>query len=358
MKTLTRHLLGNNLLIMGICLLASTGIYLLVDVFDRLDRILEKGAAAWEIFVYFGAKIPLILSEILPAVVFLSLAIQISGMQKRREITALEAGGVSFARVVSIVLFLGLIWSGVQLGFSQVLGVYGQQMSGAVWDSLGQEQGEQENRISDLWIRKDNAILHLGTVWPNEHKAQGVVLYALDEDFTNLERLIQADALLAKDQGWQLESAEILTPQSFSFSQEKTLPVDLDFDLRSLQVSAEDIDPEDMSMWELSAHIDRLKNTGANVEALRTAWHLKLSYAFSVFILSAVALVLTRHWENLFPVISCGLGGIFVLLTAHTIGGTLGESGTTAPWIGAWLGNIMVGTLTGTWLGVQIRGRI
>jgi lipopolysaccharide export system permease protein len=94
------------------------------------------------------------------------------------------------------------------------------------------------------------------------------------------------------------------------------------------------------------------------VEALRTAWHLKLSYAFSVFILSAVALVLTRHWESLFLVISCGLGGIFILLTAHTIGGTLGESGSTAPWIGAWLGNIVVGILTGTWLGVQIRGRI
>jgi lipopolysaccharide export system permease protein len=83
-----------------------------------------------------------------------------------------------------------------------------------------------------------------------------------------------------------------------------------------------------------------------------------LSYAFSVFILSAVALVLTRHWENLFLVISCGLGGIFVLLTVHTIGGTLGESGVLSPWLGAWLGNIMVGIVTASGLGVQIRGRL
>jgi lipopolysaccharide export system permease protein len=279
-------------------------------------------------------------------------------MQKRREITALEAGGVSFSRLVSTVLLLGLVWSGVQLGFSQVLGVYGQQMSDSIWDSLGHEQGEHENRLTDLWIRNQNSILHLSTVWPNEHKAQGIMLYSLDEEFANLERVIQAEALLAKDQGWQFRNAEILNPKSFSFSQEKELPLTLDLNLRSLQVSGEDSEPEDMSLWELSAHIDRLKDTGANVEALYTAWHLKLSYAFSVFILSAVALVLTRHWENLFLVISCGLGGIFVLLTVHTIGGTLGESGVLSPWLGAWLGNIMVGIVTASGLGVQIRGRL
>ncbi|WP_051564067.1 LptF/LptG family permease [Desulfovermiculus halophilus] len=358
MKTFTRHLLWNNMLIMGICLLTCTGIYLLVDVFDRLDRMLEKGGAAWEILVYFGAKIPLILSEILPAVVFLSLVIQIAGMRKRRETTALEAGGVSYFRLVCTVLVLGLVWSGVQLGFSQGLGVQGQQVSDAVWDSLGGREEKTQERINDLWLRSGQTVLHMEAVWPARQEARGLTLYAVDQGFTEIDRLIQAEALRAGDGGWQLQEAEVLDPQSFAYSTEETLSPDLELSFQSVQVSQEDNEPEDMSLWELRAHIERLKDSGANVELLRTAWHLKISYAASVLVLSAVALVLTRKWENLFASIGCGLGIIFGMLSMHTLGGTLGESGALPPWLGAWMGNLLIGGLTALGLGIQIRGRV
>lgn len=357
MKVIHRYLLVHNILVMGICLLTCTGIYLLVDVFDRLDRMMEKGATAWAVVVYFGAKIPLILSQILPAVVFLGFAIQICGMQKRREIMALEAGGVSFFRLAFFVLLLGLFWTGGQLLFSQALGVSGQQVSESIWDSLGQESGEEEVRLSDIWVRKQEFIFHLATVWPEQKRAEGVSLFAVDEGFDGIPLMIQAESLQHTQGKWQLDNAGVFDPQTFDYSQQDTYALPIELDLSSMYVSAEDNDPEEMSLWELSQHIKNLQDSGTNVEGLRTAWHLKLSYAFSTLVLTVAALVLTRRWENLFFIISSGLGVIFLLFAMHTLGGTLGESGALSPWLGAWLGNILIGTLATIALALQIRGR-
>ncbi len=357
MKVMHRYLMLNNILVMGICLLTCTGIYLLVDVFDRLDRMMEKGATAWAVVVYFGAKIPLILSQILPAVVFLGFAIQICGMRKRREIMALEAGGVSFFRLVFFVLLLGLFWTGGQLLFSQALGVTGQQVSESIWDSLGQESGDEEVRLSDVWVRKQEFILHLATVWPERKKADGVSVFAVNEEFDSVGLMIQAESLQPEQGGWQLNAAGVFDPQTFEYSQKDTYALPIELDLHSMYISAEENDPEEMSLWELSTHIKNLQDSGTNVEVLRTAWHLKLSYAFSALVLSVAALVLTRRWENLFFIISAGLGVIFLLFAMHTLGGTLGESGSLTPWLGAWLGNILIGTLATIALAIQIRGR-
>ncbi|MDZ7761208.1 MAG: LptF/LptG family permease [Desulfovermiculus sp.] len=357
MRIINRYLLWNNVLVMGICLLTCAGIYLLVDVFDRLDRMLEYGASGWEIGVYFGAKIPLILSQILPGVVFLSLAIQISGMHKRREITALEAGGVSFFRLALFVFLLGVFWTGTQVVFSQALGVPGQKMSERVWDSLGEKRGQQESRLFDVWVRDQEFVVHLDTVWPEQQNAAGIRLYDLGQGFMDLRRMVRAEFLRVTGGSWQLRDVQVFDPQTFEYSNQDAMTLPIALDLSSMQIASEDIDPEEMSLWELSAHIDRLRDSGTNVEVLRTAWHLKLSYAFSALVLSVVALVLTRRWENPLLIISIGLGVIFLLFSVHTLGGTWGESGALPPWLGAWLGNMLVGSLAITVLGFQIGGR-
>jgi lipopolysaccharide export system permease protein len=270
---------------------------------------------------------------------------------------ALEAGGVSFFRLAFFVLLLGLFWTGGQLLFSQALGVSGQQVSESIWDSLGQESGEEEVRLSDIWVRKQEFIFHLATVWPEQKRAEGVSLFAVDEGFDGIPLMIQAESLQHTQGKWQLDNAGVFDPQTFDYSQQDTYALPIELDLSSMYVSAEDNDPEEMSLWELSQHIKNLQDSGTNVEGLRTAWHLKLSYAFSTLVLTVAALVLTRRWENLFFIISSGLGVIFLLFAMHTLGGTLGESGALSPWLGAWLGNILIGTLATIALALQIRGR-
>ena len=171
-----------------------------------------------------------------------------------------------------------------------------------------------------------------------------------------MTRLVHAQSLRTEQGTWNLGNVQTFDPQSFGMEHHDRLTLDIGRDLESLHVSTDKDSPEEMSLWSLSKHIKMLQDSGANVEHLRTAWHLKLSYAFSCLVLSAVALILTRHRENLFLVISAGLGIIFTLYALHAVGGTLGESGALPPWLGAWLGNILVGGVAGFTLVLKIRG--
>ena len=95
MTLLSRYLIRQNLFLLFAILLMSTGLYLLTDFFERLDNFLESGTSAKMVLIFFSVKIPLIISQILPAVFMLAMVAQMNFLQRSRELIALTAGGIS-----------------------------------------------------------------------------------------------------------------------------------------------------------------------------------------------------------------------------------------------------------------------
>ena len=65
---LSRYLIRQNLYLMAVCLAVGTSIYLLSDVFDRLDDFIRAELGVETILFYFIVKIPLIISQLMPAI--------------------------------------------------------------------------------------------------------------------------------------------------------------------------------------------------------------------------------------------------------------------------------------------------
>ncbi len=82
---------------------------------------------------------------------------------------------------------------------------------------------------------------------------------------------------------------------------------------------------------ELSRTIKKLEASGSNVEILRTAWHGKWSYAFSITVMAMMALMLTTFSENVYANIGLSLIIIFVQYGVHVVGATAGEKGVLPP---------------------------
>ena len=55
----------------------------------------------------------------------IAVVLQLSGMAARRELIALEAGGVPLSALFRFLVLYGLVWCGVQLVFSQAVGAAG-----------------------------------------------------------------------------------------------------------------------------------------------------------------------------------------------------------------------------------------
>ena len=359
MRILHKYLLQQNIALLSICLFASLGIYLLVDVFDRLDNFLEQGSGPLLIGQYFLFKLPLILSQILPLVFFFALAIQLGMMRRNRELTALESGGISYHRLCGWFLLYAAIWAVLQLGFSQVLGVAGNRMSGEIWENLGQSDRGAEEVVRDLWYRQGDWILHLDAVMPGSDRVEGVSLVRVETGFDKAERIIQAREGRISQGEWTLSGLRVQLPDQFLVRDRESLSLDLGVEVGDLVSRKQKLDIREMSLWELGRAISRLEKTGANTESMATLWHQKLAYASSLFILAMLGLAALRSGRSTVTVICVGLVVGFVFYGIFVLGGQMGERGVLLPWLGGWLGVVLVGVPTLSWLlAVLFAGRL
>jgi lipopolysaccharide export system permease protein len=358
-RILHKYLLQQNLALLCICLFASLGIYLLVDVFDRLDNFLEESAGPLLIGQYFLFKLPLILSQILPLVFFFALALQLGIMQRNRELTALEAGGISYQRLCAWFLVYAAIWAVLQLGFSQVLGVEGSRRSGEIWENLGRDDRGGDEVVRDVWYRRGDWILHLDAVMPGSDRVEGVRLIRVGEGFDRAKRMVRAGEGRISGGEWTLSGVLMQRPDRFRITDRERLTLDLGVDVKDLVSQKQKLDIREMTLWELGRAIGRLERTGANIEAMATLWHQKLAYACSLLVLAMVGLAASRTGQSTVTVICLGLLVGFVFYGVFVLGGQMGERGVLAPWLGGWLGVLLVGVPALLWLlAVLVGGRV
>jgi len=359
LSTLSRLLLSQNLYYILVCLFAGVGIYMLSDLFDRLDDFIEAKQGFGTVLTYFLAKIPLMVSQILPAVFLLGAVAQLSLMSRNREILALQSCGISFARLARFFIAWGVAWCVIQLVFSQVAGVAGEQKASAIWAEKVRQRQLTRRVLKNVWFKQGDYMVEMKEAWPVRQWGRDITVYQLSEDRRSLVRIIRADEFQSGTERWRLVDVEVLTPQSFEYEEHKFLDLALTQDIASFVAIDPRIDPASLPLWKLSTVIENLEASGSNVEGLKTVWHMKLAYAFSLVSMSLVALTLVSYLGNIYLNIGLSLLITFVYYGIFVLGVTAGQKGLVLPWLGAWMANIIVfglGALRLAWLVLPSRG--
>lgn len=355
LDTLSRYLLRQNMFYMLTVLAAGTALYLLSDLFDRLDDFLEAGLGLGTMAWYFVVKTPLILSQILPAVFLVAAVIQLCLMARSRELLALRSGGVSFGALAKFFVIYAVAWSLIQLAFAQGIGVFGEQAASAIWAEQVRDRQLENRELYNVWFKEGDSVVRMETVRPAKLAARNVTVFELTPDRGALTRMITAAHVDAQPGRWVLDHARILDPATFAATDAPEVILPLAQDLRSFLAIDPDTDPASLSMAKLSTVIARLKASGSNVERLRTAWHMKWSYAFSILAMGLIALALVTLWENIYLNIALSLGVTFAYYVIFMLGVTAGQKGLLHPVVGAWLANLVFCALAGARLAWVIR---
>jgi len=100
MKLLDRYIIRQMALNFLLITAALTSLYLLVDVFERLDNFQERQIPAALAVRYFTLKLAVILDQIGPVSLLLSGIITLGLMMNRQELQSLNAGGIAKVRVM------------------------------------------------------------------------------------------------------------------------------------------------------------------------------------------------------------------------------------------------------------------
>ena len=156
-------------------------------------------------------------------------------------------------------ILCGIFWGGVQLGFSEYLGVAGERESARIWQEEVRKKNLAATVLKDVWFTDGDWIVSLGTLDPQAH-GTGFSGYELSDDGLSIKRIVQASTFTAEPNHWALQDVRVYTPDTFRLVSTGTKP-------------------QQLPLWQLGDAISQLKSSGSNVEALRTAWHAKLAYA-------------------------------------------------------------------------------
>lgn len=346
MSLLTRYMLKQNSFLMALILGIGTAIYLLTDLFEKLDDFLDAGVGAGTIALYFICKLPLIISQILPAVFLLSCTVQLCIMSRSKELVALQAGGVSFAFLARFILIFGLFWSVVQLGFSQYLGVMGDIESRKIWSEQVRGRTAKDQILKDVWFTEGKYILNLKEARPDDNLGKDVTVLKLSSDENSIQEVFKAKVAIADPQGWVFHSVIRTEPGSYTVSELSQVTLPITQKLSVFKTVAANVDLNRLPLWDLGAAIDRLEASGSNVEALRTTYHQKIAYSVAVMIMGLVALMLLTWGDSLYINISVGLILTFSFYAMYTWFGAMGERGIINPVLGAWLPDILFAAMT------------
>lgn len=328
---LSRYLIRQNLYLMAICLAVGTSIYLLSDIFDRLDDFVRAGLGAETILFYFFVKIPLIVSQLMPAIFLLAMVVQMGVLSRTREMLALRAGGVSFAWFIRFFIIYAMFWSVGQLVFSQFLGVFGEYEANRIWKEDVRKKQLDEMTIRQLWFRDGPFIVFAKEAYPAKSRATDVTVYEFTTDNQELIRILSAKKALIDDNGWGLLDVQELDTRTFVSESRMSQFLSVRQNLKAYAAVELKGDKAQLPLLELSKTIDKLEASGSNVEILRTAWHGKLSYAFSMVVMAMLALTLITFSENVYANIGLSLILIFVQYGMHVVGATAGEKGYCRP---------------------------
>lgn len=340
LSALGAYVVRQNLFLMATCLGAGTFIYLLTDLSDRLDRFLDAGLGVRQILIYFAVKIPLIFAQILPAVFLLAVVLQIGLMVRSREMMALRAGGVAISWFLRFFLVYALIWSAGQLVFSQFIASYGEQEATRIWREEVRKRQLDKRVLKNLWFREGAYIVHAGEAQPTQSRVNDVTVYEFDRDTNRLSRIMTAKKGLVDEHGWGLLDVWEIETADFASMKLLTHFIPLRQDMRGF-LSADSGDRADLPLWRLGQIIEELRESGSNVERLRTAWHGKWSYAFSMVTMALLALAMCTIFENLYVNLVLSLLLIFGYYALYVMGITTGQKGLVPPVLGAWLANML-----------------
>lgn len=337
MTLLTRYLLRNNLFLLFLSLLVGTGLYVLTDLFERLDFFLEASFGFGNILWFYALKVPFIMGQILPAVFLIALIVQICLMAKARELIALQSGGVSPFVFLRFVLFYGCVWALLQLTLAEVLGVEGDRLATKIWreDIRGGSFGTTQ--MKRLWFIDKTYVVYLGFVDPVEETGKDFLAYKISDDDKYLQEMVRAETFAVRNKVWHLQNATVITPETFGYETKEEMTLPLTREIKAFVAIAPNTKPTHLPVWSLAAAISLLEKSGSNVEVLQTTMHSRFAYAASLIVMGVLALAIVLWRDNVYLAVGFGLVMTFIFYAFTTLCVSLGEKGILTPVVAGWL---------------------
>ncbi len=348
-KILDTYLVKKFIITLFVSLATMIIVYIIIDLFDHLNRFLDSNMPLMGYFLYYTLKIPEIISQILPLVSFMALLITLGSLTKYNEIVAMLSSGISLFRISLPFIILGILISAGHFYFAETVVPYASRKHYEAKDYYLTKSAKIHRKYNEFVYQEGNSIVYISTFDGNRNIAGGISIQAIHDG--KIDFRLDADEMTYSDGKWELKNVVRRTfiEDSTAFERLERMSIFLDFEPED--ITQTELKPIEMGFFELSEYIEKKKKLGAEMTKWEVEKYSKISYSVINLVLILIAIPLgTGRARSAVSVnfgISVGIAFIYYLLIIMFKNwGSVGQLGVT---VSAWAPNIIFG-LTGLYL--------
>lgn len=342
---LDRYLVREFLTYLGLGAGIGAALFVVVDLFQTLDRYLRIKPPLLYILEHFVYRLPAGLYQGFPVIVLISTIFLFLALSRQHELTALKAAGVSLYRVSLPILLLAAAVSLGSVAFQEtvlpLLNAKGEEVDRI---KIRGELPRHLQRRTQIWYRSsDSRFFRLELLDPVGQQMDGVTVLEIDRGFRLLNRLDAGRARWTAD-GWELERGVFR-----EFGSDGSVEAAL-FTLSPLELpeSMEDFTrtqqpPETMSFRELRAYLIKLQESGHQVGKYMVQLYSKLSFPLIHVIMVLVAIPFALQWPRGGRVIGIALAVVIAMgyWLVSSLALSFAKADLLPPLLAAWTANIV-----------------
>jgi len=347
-KIIDKHIIKEFIPPFLYCLGMFICLYIVIDLFANLEDIIKQNVKFLILLQYYFAFFPIIVTQITPMALLLSVLYTMGTLNCNNEITALKASGISIWRIILPLLFLGLVV--VILSF--VLENKIVPKSYRLYSQIKEEKikstkkKNQKEIIKDVTLYGENYRIYYAESYHVKDKILYSVIILQNDEKGNLIARITADrAEWVKDK-WilkncaihRLDKEGVATGEPLVFKEKKLKIPEKPCDFKRSKYQTAFI-----SIFKLYKYIKKLSNNGYQPASLLVDFYNKLSFPFInlIVVLIGVSFALLPNKGGALMYLGVALGVGLIYYAAIITSTALGKEGFIPPLLSSWLANII-----------------
>lgn len=346
MKILDRYILREFLAYLALGLSGFIAIFIVVDIFEKIDVFLDHQAPLHLITRFYVYRAPEVVVQVFPVALLLATFLAIGQFNKFGELTAMRVSGLSLLRILLPVFAVATACVGVSLLLGEIVIPHANRERDRLYEEQIQKlKRETVNERADVtYLGEGGRIYYIRLYLVRERRMHEVSLQEFQGG--ELKRRIDAAEAMWDGRRWVFVSGYVRTFQNGEETAHAFQRMAVDGIQETPDSFAKEFrKPEEMNYFELGDYVRKLRASGARVANYLVDLHLKLAFPLVNLVVVVIGASLAARLRMQSAALGFGLSVAisFVYYAFMRTGQALGHNGAIAPYLAAWMGDIVFG---------------
>jgi lipopolysaccharide export system permease protein len=347
-KILDRYLLREFAGYLALGLVGIIAIFVVVDVFEKIDVFIDHHAAFSLIGRYYLYRLPEWLVQVLPIALLMATFLALGQLNKFGELTAMRTSGRSLFGILAPVLAMSVACTLFSLSLSESVVPETNRRRDVIFDQeiQGMRRHQVTERADVTYLGEGGRIFNIRLYLVGEQRMHEVSL----QEFRSGALVRRLDAAEASWDGtrWVFSSGFL---REFAGSREQVKAFDRmavnGIVEQPADFAKENRNPGEMNFFELWSYVQKLRASGARVANYLVDLQVKLAFPLVNLIVVLIGAPVATRLRMQSAALGFGLSIVisFCYYALLRTGQALGHAGALNPYLAGWLGDLVFGAV-------------